>query len=220
MALRNHAQEVFRSDTGSFQDLVPRQKFNFRLLLETPTTQTEVLRVTTVSMPSWSFDTQILNQYNKKRVVQGKLNYDPMTVSFYDTFDNEFVKLLKDYTRHYYNNGRGLDYFNETSREVIDPIYSTSMGYTLTTAENRYYFDRIIIEQSGNANVSPRQIILKHPMITNVQSDTLSYADSQGVTFTVTFQPESIHIKEDDSNRLDHGYDENPLSVLRPTRPQ
>ena len=196
MALRNHAQEVFRSDTKDFQDLVPRQKFNFRLLLETPDSQLEVLRVTTVTMPSWSFDRQILNQYNKKRVVQSKLSYDPMSVTFYDTFDNEFVKLLQQYTSHYYNDGKGIDYFNETARETIDPEYTTSMGFKPTDAAGRYFFTRATIEQVGHTRIANRQIILKNPMITNVQSDTLSYADSQPVTFTVTFQPESVHVKD------------------------
>lgn len=196
MALRNHAQEVFRSDTRDFQDLVPRQKFNFRLLFETNDAQWEVLRVVSVTMPGFSFDTQIMHQYNKKRVIQSKMNFDPITVTFYDTFDNEFMDLLREYTQHYYNSGKGIDYFNETAREVIDPIYTTSMGYNPTNAIGRYFFTRIIVEQAGNANVTNRQTILKNPIITTVQSDTLSYADSQPTTFTVTFQPESIHVKE------------------------
>jgi len=177
MALRNHAQEVFRSDTRDFQDLVPRQKFNFRLLFETNDAQWEVLRVVSVTMPGFNFDTQIMHQYNKKRVIQSKMNFDPITVTFYDS-------------------GKGIDYFNETAREVIDPIYTTSMGYNPTNAIGRYFFTRIIVEQAGNANVTNRQTILKNPIITTVQSDTLSYADSQPTTFTVTFQPESIHVKE------------------------
>ena len=196
MALRNHAQEVFRSDTRDFQDLVPRQKFNFRLLFETNDAQWEVLRVVSVTMPGFNFDTQIMHQYNKKRVIQSKMNFDPITVTFYDTFDNEFMDLLREYTQHYYNSGKGIDYFNETAREVIDPIYTTSMGYNPTNAIGRYFFTRIIVEQAGNANVTNRQTILKNPIITTVQSDTLSYADSQPTTFTVTFQPESIHVKE------------------------
>ena len=196
MALRNHAQEVFRSDTRDFQDLVPRQKFNFRLLFETNDAQWEVLRVVSVTMPGFSFDTQIMYQYNKKRVIQSRMSFDPITVTFYDTFDNEFMDLLREYTQHYYNSGKGIDYFNETAREVIDPIYTTNMGYNPTNAIGRYFFTRIIIEQAGNANVTNRQTILKNPIITTVPSDTLTYADSQPTTYTVTFQPESIHVKE------------------------
>lgn len=196
MALRNHAQEAFRSDTGDFQDLVPRQKFNFRLLLETNDAQWEMLRIVSVTMPGLSFDTQTMYQYNKKRIIQSRMNFDPITVVFYDTFDNEFMSLLREYTQHYYNSGKGIEYFNETAREVIDPMYTTNMGFNPTDAIGRYYFTRIIVEQVGNANLLNRQTILKHPIITQVQSDTLSYADSQPATFTVTFQPESIHIKD------------------------
>ena len=97
MAITNFAQEVFRSEGD--QLLVPRQKFNFTLVLDRfDQASIRFHRVSNVTAASYSFDTMVMNQYNKKRVVQTKLNYDPISVSFYDTFDNEWHNLCLLYT--------------------------------------------------------------------------------------------------------------------------
>lgn len=189
MAITNFAQEVFRSDND--QLLVPRQKFNFTLILERhDRASITFTRVSAVTAASYSVDTQLMNQYNKKRVVQTRLNYEPISVSFYDTFDNEWHNLMRDYLSHYFNGGEGIE--KRTSLEgssTVTPNFETDLGFTPNA--DRYFFPRVKIVQNGYRN-KYRETILINPTITNIQGDNLDYSDSNPVIYTVTFQPESI----------------------------
>jgi hypothetical protein len=198
MAMINWAQEVYRSNGD--QLLVPRQKFNFTLILDQVNSQSVVFhRVSTVTAPGYSIDTQILNQYNKKRVIQTRLNYDPITVSFYDTFDDtvditgnvtSWHDIMRQYITYYYNGGGGIEKRITTEgTETVDINFETDLGYT--PVEGRYFFPRIRIIQNGH-RYSYRETTLINPMITSIQGDTLDYSDSQPVQYTVQFQPESV----------------------------
>ena len=87
------------SGVGSKVSAIPRQRFNFRLRLTLADGGAPIVfeRVSDVTLPNYDFDTQILNQYNKKRVVQTKLNYGTCQVNFYDTHDNAFANIFKRY---------------------------------------------------------------------------------------------------------------------------
>jgi hypothetical protein len=191
MAITNFAQEAFRSDGD--QLLVPRQKYNFTLLMARADGPTiEFTRVSSVTAPGYSIDTQLMNQYNKKRVVQTRLNYDPITVTFYDTYDNEWHTLMRTYLSHYFNGGEGIEQITE-GNSTIDDDFKTVMGFTPNA--DRYFFPQITIVQNGYREQS-RETILINPHITNIQGDTLDYSDSNPTMYTVTFQPESIQTRE------------------------
>jgi len=194
MAITNFAQEVFRSDAD--QSLAPRQKFNFTLILDQYNrTSTTFTRVASVTAPSYTVDTLIANQYNRKRVIQTRLNYEPITVAFYDTFDNEWHNLQREYLAHYFNGNEGIE--RRTSglegESTMNPDFETDLGFTPNVA--RYFFPEIKIVQNGYRN-QYRTTILKNPTITNIQGDTLDYSDSNPTMFTVTFQPESVQTEE------------------------
>jgi hypothetical protein len=191
MAIRNFAQDAFRSDSD--QQLVPRQKFNFTLMVDIYNLPSiEFTRVSSASAASYGIDSTVMNQYNKKRVVQTRLNYDPITVSFYDTFDNEWHNLMQTYLKHYFNGGNGIDQrVGLEAPSTVNPLFTTDQGYTPNA--DRYFFPQIRIIQNGFQNQS-RETILINPHITTMQGDTLDYSDSQPVKYNVTFQPESVQI--------------------------
>ena len=135
-----------------------------------------------------------MNQYNKKRVVQTRLNYDPITVAFYDTFDSQWHTLMRDYLSHYFNGGTGIGpRANPEGTSTVDPYFETDLGFTPNAA--RYFFPSIRIIQNGYRN-QYRETKLINPTITTMQGDALDYSDSNPVMYTVTFQPESIQVKE------------------------
>jgi hypothetical protein len=193
MAITNFAQEVFRSDGD--QLLVPRQKYNFTLVLDMfDAPSIRFHSVSNVSAASYSFDTMIMNQYNKKRVVQTKLNYDPISVSFYDTLDNKWQELMTKYMSHYYNGGEGIgSRTNLEGTSTVTPNFSTDHGFTPNS--NRYFFPSIRIIQNGYRGKF-RETKLISPAIVAIQGDTLDYSDSNPVMYNVTFQPESIQTKD------------------------
>jgi hypothetical protein len=193
MAITNLAQEAFRS--AGDQLLVPRQKFNFTLVIDRfDRDSTTFTRVSNASAASYSVDTQIMNQYNKKRVIQTRLNYEPITVAFYDTFDNEWHNLMREYLAHYFNGSRGIEHrTNLEGSSTVTPFFATDHGFTPNA--DRYFFPSIKIIQNGYRNAY-RETKLINPIITNMQGDALDYSDSQPVMYTVTFQPESIQVAE------------------------
>jgi hypothetical protein len=193
MSIRNFAQEAFRSDGD--QLLVPRQKFNFTLVIDRINQSPIVFtRVSSASAASYGIDSTIMNQYNRKRVIQTRLNYDPITVSFYDTFDNEWHDLMQSYLAHYFNSDEGIDQRQSLEGiDTTDPYFETYFGFTPNA--DRYFFPQIKIIQNGYRG-QYRETVLVNPIITAIQGDALDYSDSQPVKYNVTFQPESIQVED------------------------
>jgi len=225
--LKNKVSEIYGnlniSPTDPVITALPRFKFNFKIEMQIANTQTVFERVKSVVLPDINFDTQIVNQYNIRRVVQTRMNYGTCSIVFYDTLDNHFLnKVAIPYSKNYYHNGSGLEFLpNSDSANTTSYItqgstgindFNTSVGYTLTngTTTNRYLIPKIIIQKVGpdRANSDANALkanesfyILTNCMITSISGDTLDYSDSQFIQHSVTFQPERVEITEDTINR-------------------
>lgn len=207
MAIVNFAQNAYRSDGD--QILVPRQKYNFTLVIDRHNRpSTTFTRVASVTAPSYSVDTQIMNQYNKKRVIQTKLNYDPITATFYDTYDSQWHTLMRDYLAHYHNGQEGIERrVLLEGNSTVTPNFETDHGFTPNDV--RYFFPKIRIVQTGYRGRF-RETTLINPIITSIQGDTLDYSDSNPVMYTVTFQPESVQTFESTGGRVPPG---DPINI-------
>jgi hypothetical protein len=95
------------------------------------------LAVKTAKLPSYSFDTVQLNQYNRKRIVQTKIKYDPVTITFHD--DNGTAtgspaaggvirSMWKAYYNYYYADGRNPQVIFGGARGGINPNLGTAGG--------------------------------------------------------------------------------------------
>jgi hypothetical protein len=106
-ALRDytHASKTFR--TNSYAN-APKQKFLFHTVFTlsdgvfTGDQNNFGILVRDVKLPSFQFDTHKMNQYNRKRIVQTKIRYEPVTISFYDDNANTINKLWYSYYTYYY----------------------------------------------------------------------------------------------------------------------
>jgi hypothetical protein len=56
--------------------------------------------------PRFSIATETLNQYNKKTVVQNKITYNPVSITFHDDMDNIITDLWKNYYQYYFADSR------------------------------------------------------------------------------------------------------------------
>lgn len=120
-----HASKVFRS--GGTYELAPKFKYLFHVYFyinpeafPEGTINNYGLLVKSVKLPGFNIDTATMNQYNRKRIIQTKIKYDPIEVVFHD--DNgtgigtpnsggSIRALWKAYYNYYY--------FDGTSPEVI-----------------------------------------------------------------------------------------------------
>ena len=201
MALEQFARTVYSSSVNGL--FVPRNRYNFTLVLEDYRGGSIVFyKVLSASVPGYTFDTTVLNQYNKKRVIQTRINYDPVNVVFYDTHDNLWFEIMRQYINHTYDNNVSFNIRNllETNSTIVEN-FVTDFGFT--PSKDKYYFKKLVLFQGGIVrnnqggefltDDTQRVHYLINPVITQIQGDTMDYTDSQPIQYTVTFQPESVH---------------------------
>ena len=106
-----HAGIVFRRN---LYRNTPKYKFLFHVYFEFNTNAFEFglqtgqnygLYVNNIKLPSYNIKTQTLNQYNRKRVIQTKINYDPVTIVFHDDNFSEVTQMWESYYTYYYRDG-------------------------------------------------------------------------------------------------------------------
>jgi len=103
-----HAAKTFRTNAYQY---APRLKFLFHVYFEINPAAYAVglstgtnfgLAVKTIKLPSYSFATHTMNQYNRKRIVQTKINYDPIDIAFHDDTGNSIRNMWYNYYTYYY----------------------------------------------------------------------------------------------------------------------
>ena len=113
-----HASKTFRSNGYQY---APKLKFLFHVYFDINTSAYAQnvsvanfgLLVKSVSLPSFTFATHELNQYNRKRIVQTKIKYEPISIKFHDdngtadgtTAGGIIHQLWKAYYTYYYKDG-------------------------------------------------------------------------------------------------------------------
>jgi hypothetical protein len=108
-----HASKTFRA--GGY-DLAPRNKFLFYVYFNLNTnipavanlvsggkSSTIGLTVKTAQLPGYQIDVQTMNQYNRKRLVQTKINYNPAQIVFNDDASDLVRNMWYQYYQYYYS---------------------------------------------------------------------------------------------------------------------
>jgi hypothetical protein len=209
-----HASKTFRPNA---YENAPKFKFLFHVYFElnptlgnivTPLTTNYGLLVKTVKLPSFTFDTTTLNQYNRKRLIQSKIKYDPVNITFHDDNGNAIRKLWKGYYNYYYadgtkpqvvfngargatpqtqyNGGGGVsgatDTYNNRTQYQPSITGNDSWGYQGTSGEPTGvkipFFKNITIFGFNQHNFVAYTLI--NPIITTFSHDTYSYAEGNG----------------------------------------
>jgi hypothetical protein len=159
-----HASKTFR--TNNYQN-APKLKFLFHVYFEinpeayiVDVNTNYSLLVKTVKLPGFNIDVSTLNQYNRKRLIQTKIKYDPIEITFHD--DNGTAtgspnsggvirSLWKAYYNYYYADGRNPEVVFDR-RRLTNPAGAAHRTLGAATAatynERNQYADSI----TGNAN--------------------------------------------------------------------
>ncbi len=166
--LRNYSDMAFGTVTeyGKTLTEVPRLKFQF--VVEFRTTlgigggdknYREMIKdlslvVQSVELPSFQFDTQTLNQYNRKRIIQTKMNWNPISISFHDTRDNKWLNVWKEYMKFHYKDGRER-YSNFGAGNLTPDIVENSPNIDEFGFQTPFSKTSIANPDLTNANSSP-----------------------------------------------------------------
>lgn len=209
----NHASKTFRSNT---YDNAPKLKFNFHVYFDiNPEAYAREfsnfsLLVKTAKLPSFTFSTHDMNQYNRKRIVQSKVKYDPVEFKFHDDNNNLINSLWYRYYTYYYKDAtnpqvifsgnRGAQQqvsASGNSSAASDADYNSKTTYVPSTTG---YSDWGYIGESAQpAGTDSKKIpffknitvfgmnrhnfiayTLINPIITRFGHDTYSYAENAG----------------------------------------
>jgi hypothetical protein len=130
-----HASKTFLSNG---YELAPKNKFLFHVYMNINTAEIPVLRtvfpqddvtaiglmVKSIQLPQFQIDTEVLNQYNRKRIIQKKVNYLPVRMELHDDGGNVTRNLWYNYFSYYFKdpNQQYLDASNSNGR--LGPLNS------------------------------------------------------------------------------------------------
>ena len=222
-----HASRVF---TTNAYELKPRFKFLFHVSFTLNVQEIPALRgamgndditnlsyiVKTVDLPKYNIDNETLSQYNRKRVIQKKINYEPCTIVFHDDGGDVSRNMWYNYMAYYYkdpsqqylapNNTNGSigpsanrqagfgynarDIYNDV-RQVNDWGYigeSFNDGTSSATGKPPFFRD---IRIYGMDQHKFAEYVLINPLITNWSHDQYSYAEGGGImqnSMTVAYE--------------------------------
>lgn len=108
-----HASKIFRS---AGYDLAPRQKFLYYVYFNVNTNipaaanlvsggKSSVigLMAKTAQLPGYQVDVSTMNQYNRKRLVQTKINYNPAQIVLHDDHSDLIRNMWYQYYQYYYS---------------------------------------------------------------------------------------------------------------------
>jgi hypothetical protein len=185
--------------------------------------------VRSATLPEVEFKTETKNSYNRKRIINTGVEYQPVDIKVFDTINNEWLIMFMKYFSYHYMNPRNKQY-NE--RDVgADPRFSrssdlnegsefglngsdlwdsNSYGYNINELAN--FFERIdYVLYHGNTGI---QYSLINPVMTRFKTGELDYSSSDVMEFDMTFEYESFTIYE----QVNFGLSEFDISRLENAR--
>lgn len=154
------------------------------------------LTVKTVQLPKFTLDLHTMNQYNRKRIVQTKLKYDPINITLHDDNAGIVRKLWQSYSSYYYkdvvqqgdNNPtntppKGSSTFDMTKRTTYSPDIGGYddwgyVGESTTSGPKVPYFRAINVFGFNQHNFVLYRLI--NPYIESFSHDTYDYSQGNG----------------------------------------
>lgn len=213
-----HATKIFR--TNGYGNS-PKLKYLFHVYFEIndtlvsnnsasfPSKEMVGLLVKNISLPRFSIQLAEMNQYNRKRYVQTKINYDPVNITFHD----DALGAIKKIWHHYYSY-----YFNDTTTayEKRDSINKrTTYSPDISAEQNWGYLGEPTTSLSATAYNEPKPFFFKsirifgfnqhsfsvynliNPMIERFEHDTYDYYQPTGIMENkMTVKYESVTYEE------------------------
>ena len=231
----SHAAKTFRTNGYEF---APRNKFLFHVFFTINTQQIPSLRsalfagnqdqatiglmVKSAQLPTYSMTVETLNQYNRKRLAQTKIEYNPVQIEFHDDGGDLIRNMWYNYYSYYYKDpSQAYDSPNNQNGQ-INPIQSPA-GFSYNSRDI-YENSRTVNDwgyigetyDSGNTSLltgTPSgkppffrdiriyglyqkkwaEYILINPMITDWNHDTYDYSQGSGtMTNRMTIKYETV----------------------------
>lgn len=142
--------------------------------------------VKTADLPRFQVQTETLNQYNRKRNVPVKIDYQPVTIKFHDDNHGVTRQLWENYYSYYYADPETAKKQGTYNKWPITP----TSPYGLDNASYTPFFDYITIYQMSKRKWNSYKLI--NPVIQQWNHDNLDHSQSQIMEQTMTILYESV----------------------------
>ena len=189
----NHAAKTFTSEPGYTN--APYSGFLFHVNVVFNNVAPSSIDKKTVSMlikasdlPEVQFETETYNQYNRKRIVNKRVIYQPIKLTFHDDVANNVRNMWIAYNQHYNADSAHITnaawkYDNVYRSEGFDRAYGLDVN-TVTP-----FLDKIEIHSMGNHRYS--KMTLVNPIINSAAFDDHNYSEGAKImetTFNVEYE--------------------------------
>jgi hypothetical protein len=174
-------------------------------------------------LPNFKITTETVNQYNRKSVVQTKLNYNPISITFHDDMANSTTDLWRNYYKYYFADANvGLQSVGKGSKYAwaFEDNKNSSLGvyaYGLANSQKYKFFDSIEIFLLNKKKFL--SFTLLNPIIREWQHGSVDQSSGNLLESKMTIDYEAVIYNKGNSARA-VGFNENhydkspsPLSI-------
>jgi hypothetical protein len=151
----------------------------------------------TIDMPKFTVQTERLNQYNRSTLIQKKIDYSDVAVTFHDDMANSTTNLWKSYYQYYFGDSVGLTDLSKKSQilpKYVDTKYNSFTGqynYGLNNNQTIPFFNYIKIYQLFKGKYSAVKLV--NPIIKDWSHDQLDQTSGNKLlTSKMTVQYETV----------------------------
>lgn len=182
--------------------LAPKQKFLYHVSFNINTNalkslnfkfqhQNEVnMLVKTADLPKFTLRTETLNQYNRKKVVNLGVEYQPISIRFHDDNLGVIGQLWQNYFGYYYGDSSAANIPGAYNRTAMRSPSFIRGRYGLDNNSSIPFFNDITIFQMAKKAYYSYKLI--NPVITSWNHDSLDYSSSTPSEQACTIAYESV----------------------------
>lgn len=222
------AQRVFGLDNpGQLVRSVPRTKFMFKVEFDLSAGGADMLnqvnlnspynpesiafKVKQIDKPRVNLTTVELNQYNKKKLIYTKTDYNDASIKIYDTVDNSLLSLWVNYFTYYVGDSRKKD-DDAYSQSAVNSEFLDETGWGIRPlSEVPQFFNSITVYAFFAQTYTSFRYI--NPRITSIDWQQKDYTSSDPEEVTVNFKYEAIVYEAfgEPSSDIDTGFIESDM---------
>lgn len=194
-ASRLHVDDNFR--------LAPKSKFNYHVVFSIDTRALKSLNfdfrhrneinmlVKKCELPKFTLQTETLNQYNRKKIVNLKVDYNPVSITFHDDRLGVTRQLWENYFAYYYADSSVAKRAGAYNRTAMTGGSFIKDPYGLDNNSSVPFFQKITIYQMANKQFASYTLV--NPVITAWNHDSLDYGSSAPAEQSMTVGYEAVY---------------------------
>lgn len=155
--------------------------------------------VKSVDLPKFDITTETKHAYNRKRVLQKRIDYSPCNIAFHDDNFGLTTAMWEAYYRYYYKDGNYASVDQAGSPQASNSAYNRANIYGTSNQQYRYGFDNdsfapffssIIVYQMSRKRYTAFTLV--NPIIQSWQHDTMDQSATDPVQSTMSIAFETV----------------------------